>query len=71
MIASTPKSNTGIFAFISILVFRILNRKVLFINRRNNRNFKKNTLLFKKTAKFMGKLLQITNNWNAKFSEYF
>ena len=33
MIASTQITNTGIFAFIAVLVFNLLSRKVLFINR--------------------------------------
>ena len=31
-------TNTEIFAFIAVLVFKLLGRKVLFINRKNNRN---------------------------------
>ena len=38
MIASTQITNTEIFAFISVLVFKILSRKVLFTNRKDNRN---------------------------------
>ena len=38
MIASTQKANTEIFAFIAVLVFKLLSRKVLFINRKGNRN---------------------------------
>ena len=38
MIASTQKTNTEIFAFIAVLVLRLLSRKVLFINRKDNRN---------------------------------
>ena len=38
MIASTPITNTEIFAFIADLVFKLLSRKVLFTNRKNNRN---------------------------------
>ena len=37
MIASTQR-NTEIFAFIAVLVFKLLNRKDLFVNRKNNRN---------------------------------
>ena len=37
MIASTQKTNTEIFAFIGV-VFNLLIRKVLFINRKGNRN---------------------------------
>ena len=35
MIASTQITNMEIFAFIAVLVFKLLNRKVLF-NKRNN-----------------------------------
>ena len=38
MIASTQKTNTEIFALIVVVVFNLLNRKVLFINRKDNRN---------------------------------
>ena len=38
MIALTQITNTEIFAFIAVLVFKILSRKVLFINRKGNRN---------------------------------
>ena len=41
MIASRQITNTEIFAFITILVFKLLRRKVLFINRKDNRNFLK------------------------------
>ena len=36
MIASTQITNTGIFAFIAVLVSKLLSREVLFINRKNN-----------------------------------
>ena len=38
MIVSTQIANTEILAFITVLVFELLNRKVLFINRKDNRN---------------------------------
>ena len=38
MIASTQVTSTEIFAFIAVLVFKLLSRKVLFINRKDNRN---------------------------------
>ena len=38
MIASTQKANTEIFAFIALLMFKLLSREVLFINRKDNRN---------------------------------
>ena len=31
-------TNAEIFAFIAVLVFKLLSRKVLFINRKDNRN---------------------------------
>ena len=34
MIASTHITNTEIFAFIAVLVFKLLSRKVLFINKK-------------------------------------
>ena len=39
MIPSTQITDTEIFAFIAILVFKLSNRKVLFINRNDNRNY--------------------------------
>ena len=38
MIALTQATNTEIFAFIAVLAFKLLNRKVLFINRKDNGN---------------------------------
>ena len=38
MIASTQITKTEIFAFIAVLDFKLLRRKVLFINRKDNRN---------------------------------
>ena len=38
MIASTQITNNEIFAFIVVLVFKLLNRNVLFINRKDKRN---------------------------------
>ena len=60
MIASTEITNTEIFAFTAALVFKSLSRKVLFINRKDNRNcwptFSR--LLFKRIANFTRKLVQ-------------
>ena len=39
MIASTQTKSIEIFAFIAGLVFKLLSRKVLFINRKDNRNY--------------------------------
>ena len=38
MIASLQITNIEIFTFKAILVFKLLCRKVLFINRKDNRN---------------------------------
>ena len=38
MIASTQIANTEIFAFITVLVLKLLSPKVLFTNRKDNRN---------------------------------
>ena len=38
MITLSQIINTGIFAFIAALDFKLLNRKALFINRKGNRN---------------------------------
>ena len=37
MIASTQITNTEIFAFIAVLDFKLLHRKVLFINKKDDR----------------------------------
>ena len=38
MIASTQITNTEIFAFIAVLIFKLMSREVLFINKKDNRN---------------------------------
>ena len=38
MIALAQVTHTEIFALISVLVFKLLSRKVLFVNRKDNRN---------------------------------
>ena len=38
VIASTQITNTEIFAFIAVPVFKLLSRKVLLTNRKDNRN---------------------------------
>ena len=38
MIASTQITNTEVFAFIAVLVLKLLSRKILFINIKDNRN---------------------------------
>ena len=41
MIASTQITNTETFAFTAVLVFKLLGRKVLFINRETTKPAKK------------------------------
>ena len=38
MIASTQLTNTETFAFIAVLTLKLLGRKNLFINRKDNKN---------------------------------
>ena len=38
IIASTQLTNTEVFAFIGVLASKLLHRKVLFINRKDNKN---------------------------------
>ena len=38
MVASTQITNNEIFAFIAALAFKLMSRKVLFINKKDNRN---------------------------------
>ena len=57
MIASTQITNTNAFEFIAVLAFKSLSRKVLFINRRQQKLLKCR-LLFKKLANFTGKQMQ-------------
>ena len=57
MIALT-QINTGIFAYISVIVLKLLNRKILFANRKRQQKLLKSRLLFKKIANFLGQLLQ-------------
>ena len=39
MIASTQITKTEIFAFTPVLVYKLMSRKVLFINKKGNRNY--------------------------------
>ena len=57
MIASTQITNTEIFTFMSVLVLKLLSRKVLFTNRKRQYEQLKSGLLFKKIANCTGQLL--------------
>ena len=46
MIPSTQIINTEMFAFIAVVAFRLLSNKILFVNRKDNRNY--NNSPFKK-----------------------
>ena len=39
VIALTQITNTEVFAFMAVLVFKLLSRKILFIRRQDNRNY--------------------------------
>ena len=39
MIASTQMTNTEIFSFIVVLIFKLLSRKFLFLNGKSNVNY--------------------------------
>ena len=38
MIVSTQITNTEVSAFIPVIDFKLLNRKILFMNKKDNRN---------------------------------
>ena len=46
MIASTQITNTGIFAFIAVLVLKLLSRKVLFYKQKRQQKLLKYRLFF-------------------------
>ena len=48
MIASKQITNTEIITFIAVLIFKLLSRKVLLINRKDNKNFLKVGFLLRK-----------------------
>ena len=52
MIASRQITNSEFFTFIAVLVFKLLIRKVLFINKKSNKKLLKRRLLFKEIANF-------------------
>ena len=56
MIALTQIANTETFAFIVVPVFKLLSRKFLFTNRKDDKTVKIR-LFFKKIENFIGKLI--------------
>ena len=69
MIASTRIRSTETFAFIAVLDFKLLSRKVLFINRKDKKKLLKSRLLFKKIS--WVNYFKFINSCYAKFSGYF
>ena len=53
MVASTEMTNTEIFLITAVLVFKLFNLKVLFINRKDKKLLK-SRLLFRKISIFTG-----------------
>ena len=69
MIALTQITNTEIFAFIVVLVFKLLRLKVSLINKKDNRNCEKVGYLLRLLFRLhFFSWCKIINNWNAKFS---
>ena len=71
MIASKQITNTEIFTFIAILVFKLLNRKILFINKKDNRNCYKVEYFLRKQQIIRVNYCKIVNAGNANFLGYF
>ena len=71
MIASTQTTNIDIFAFIAVLVFKLLSHKVLFINKKDNRNCLKVGYSLRKHRVSQENYCKIINNWNERLSGYF
>ena len=67
----TQITNTEIFALVAALVFKLLSRKVLFINRKDNRNYLKVGYFLRKHQISRVNYWKIINRWNAKFPGYF
>ena len=64
MVISTKITSIEIFAFIAVLIFNLLSRKVLITNTKDKRNCLKSRLFFKKIANFTS---QTINRWDATF----
>ena len=64
MIASTQITNTEIFAFIAVLVFKLLSRKILFVNWKDNRNCWKVDYFLRKKEISRENYSKIVGTWN-------
>ena len=71
MIASTQITNTDVFALITVLAFKSLNHKVLFINRKDNRTCSKVSYFLRKSQISRVNYCKIISSWNIKFSGSF
>ena len=58
IISASSFKNAEIFAFVFFLVFKLLSCKIVFINRKDSRNYYKSLLLFIKIANLTRKSLQ-------------
>ena len=65
MISLTQITNTETFIFTAVLVFNSLSRKVLFINRKDNRNFLKVGYFSGKQQISWVNYCKVINSWNA------
>ena len=68
MITSIQITNPEIFAFISVLIFKLLNHKVFFSNRKSNRNW---GYFFRKWHISRANYCKLINSWNALVSGCF
>ena len=66
MIASTQITNTEIFAFTTTVILKLLSRKVLFINRKDNRNRQKVGYFLRKYQILRVNYCKIVNSWNVR-----
>ena len=55
-ITSTQITNTEIFAFIAVLVFKLLSRKVFVYRQKRQKKLLKSRLLFEENSKFYGQI---------------
>ena len=65
MIPLTQITDTEIFAFIAVLVFKLFSHKVLLINKRDNRNCFKVGYVLRKQQVSRVNYWKIINSWNA------
>ena len=70
MFASTQITSTESFAFIAVLVFKLLSHKILFINKKENENSLKVGYFLRKEEILRVNYCKIITSWNAKFSGY-